>query len=182
MDVCVFLTEGFETIEAFAVLDILRRADIKTSTISITGNICVTSAQGVKVEADSLFDEYEFDGSELLFLPGGPGHKSYYQCEKLLELIKRYNDKNNRIAAICAAPSVLGNLGLLEGRKAMAFPGFEEQLKGAEVIMAPERVVTDGNITTSRGMGTSIDLGLELVRLIKGQELSDKLRKSTQYV
>ena len=77
---------------------------------------------------------------------------------------------------------MLGNLGLLEGRKAMAFPGFEEQLKGAEVIMAPERVVTDGNITTSRGMGTSIDLGLELVRLIKGQELSDKLRKSTQYV
>lgn len=73
MDVCVFLTEGFETIEAFAVLDILRRADIKTSTISITGNICVTSAQGVKVEADSLFDEYEFDGSELLFLPGWTG-------------------------------------------------------------------------------------------------------------
>ena len=98
MNVCVFLTEGFETIEALAVLDILRRADIKTSTISITGNIYVTSAQGVKVEADSLFDEYEFDGSELLFLPGGPGHKSYYQCEKLLELIKRYNDKNNRIA------------------------------------------------------------------------------------
>ena len=178
MKVCAFLTDGFETVEALAVVDILRRADIKTDMISITGDINVKSAQGVIVQADELLDEYVFEGDELLFLPGGPGHKSYYDCKDLLELLKEYNKKNNRIAAICAAPSILGNLGLLEGKKAMAFPGFEMQL----IITAPERVVTDGNITTSRGMGTSLDLGLELVRLIKGEELAEQLRTSTQYI
>ena len=182
MKVCAFLTDGFETVEALAVVDILRRADIKTDMISITGNINVKSAQGVIVQADELLDEYVFEGDELLFLPGGPGHKSYYDCKDLLELLKEYNKKNNRIAAICAAPSILRNLGLLEGKKAMAFPGFEMQLTGAVIITAPERVVTDGNITTSRGMGTSLDLGLELVRLIKGEELAEQLRTSTQYI
>ncbi len=182
MKVCAFLTDGFETVEALAVIDILRRADIRTDMISITGDINVKSAQGVVVKADALLDGYVFEGNELLFLPGGPGHKSYYECNELLTLLKEYDKKNNRIAAICAAPSILGNLGLLEGKKAMAFPGFEDQLKGAEIIPAPQRVVTDGNITTSRGMGTSIDLGLELVKLIKGEELSDKLRTSTQYI
>ena len=180
MKVCAFLTDGFETVEALAVVDILRRADIKTDMISITGDINVKSAQGVIVQADELLDEYVFEGDELLFLPGGPGHKSYYDCKDLLELLKEYNKKNNRIAAICAAPSILGNLGLLEGKK--AFPGFEMQLTGAVIITAPERVVTDGNITTSRGMGTSLDLGLELVRLIKGEELAEQLRTSTQYI
>ena len=182
MKVCAFLTDGFETVEALAVVDILRRADIKTDMISITGDINVKSAQGVIVQADELLDEYVFEGDELLFLPGGPGHKSYYDCKDLLELLKEYNKKNNRIADICAAPSILGNLGLLEGKKAMAFPGFEMQLTGAVIITAPERVVTDGNITTSRGMGTSLDLGLELVRLIKGEELAEQLRTSTQYI
>ena len=182
MKVCAFLTDGFETVEALAVVDILRRADIKIDMISITGDINVKSAQGVIVQADELLDEYVFEGDELLFLPGGPGHKSYYDCKDLLELLKEYNKKNIRIAAICAAPSILGNLGLLEGKKAMAFPGFETQLTGAVIITAPERVVTDGNITTSRGMGTSLDLGLELVRLIKGEELAEQLRTSTQYI
>lgn len=182
MKVCAFLTDGFETVEALAVVDILRRADIKIDMISITGDINVKSAQGVIVQADELLDEYVFEGDELLFLPGGPGHKSYYDCKDLLELLKEYNKKNNRIAAICAAPSILGNFGLLEGKKAMAFPGFETQLTGAVIITAPERVVTDGNITTSRGMGTSLDLGLELVRLIKGEKLAEQLRTSTQYI
>ena len=128
MNVCAFLTDGFETVEALAVVDILRRADIKTDMISITGDINVKSAQGVIVQADELLDEYVFEGDELLFLPGGPGHKSYYDCKDLLELLKEYN------------------------------------------------------ITTSRGMGTSLDLGLELVRLIKGEELAEQLRTSTQYI
>ena len=182
MKVCAFLTDGFETVEALAVIDILRRADIRTDMISITGDINVKSAQGVVVKADALLDGYVFEGDELIFLPGGPGHKSYYECNELLTLLKEYDKKNNRIAAICAAPSILGNLGLLEGKKAMAFPGFEMQLTGAVIITAPERVVTDGNITTSRGMGTSLDLGLELVRLIKGEELAEQLRTSTQYI
>lgn len=93
MKVCAFLTDGFETVEALAVVDILRRADIKIDMISITGDINVKSAQGVIVQADELLDEYVFEGDELLFLPGGPGHKSYYDCKDLLELLKEYNKK-----------------------------------------------------------------------------------------
>lgn len=182
MKVCTFLTNGFETVEALAVIDILRRAGITTDTISITGDKFVTSAQNIGVKADYLFDEYEFNGDEMLFLPGGPGHKNYYECEKLLDMLKKYNANGKRIAAICAAPSILGNLMILDGRKATCFPGFEDQLKGAEVLMAPAKVITDGNITTSRGMGTAIDLGLELVKLISGEDEAIRIGKSIQYL
>ena len=97
-------------------------------------------------------------------------------------MLKVHNEAGGRIAAICAAPSILGKLGFLKGKIATAFPGFEDMLEGAEVAPKTERVVTDGNITTSRGMGTSVDLGLELVTLIKGKELADELAVSTQYI
>ncbi|MGN0329239.1 MAG: DJ-1 family glyoxalase III [Lachnospira sp.] len=181
MKVTTFLTDGFETVEALAVVDVLRRASIDVELVSITGNKQVKSAQNIVVTADSVMDEADFDDSDVLFLPGGPGHKSYFQCEKLLTLLKTHNDKGKRIAAICAAPSVLGKLGLLAGRKAIAFPGYEDSLSGAEVLKAPVRVVTDGNITTSRGMGTSLDLGFELVRLLKDEDEADRLAVSTQY-
>ncbi len=182
MKVCTFLTDGFETVEALAVVDILRRAGITTDTISITGNKDVLSAQNISVKADCLFDEYEFNGDEMLFLPGGPGHKNYYECEKLLDMLKEYNANDRRIAAICAAPSILGNLYILDGRKATCFPGFESQLKGAEVFGAPAKVITDGNVTTSRGMGTAIDLGLEIVKLILGEDEAQRIGKNIQYL
>ncbi len=182
MKVLTFLTEGFETVEALAVIDILRRADIKVVTVSITGNKIVESAQNIKVQTDADISDISYDKDDVLFLPGGPGHKSYYQCEKLMDMLTKHNDNGGRIAAICAAPSVLGKLGLLNGKKATCFPGFEELLTGAEVASSDIRVVTDGNITTSRGMGTSIDLGLELVKLIAGSTRADELARSTQYV
>ena len=117
MKVCAFLTDGFETVEALAVVDILRRADIKTDMISITGDINVKSAQGVIVQADELLDEYVFEGDELLFLPGGPGHKSYYDCKDLLELLKEYNKKNNRIAAYVQHLQFLEILDYLKERR-----------------------------------------------------------------
>ena len=177
MKVTTFLTEGFETVEALAVVDILRRAKINVDTVSITGNRHVTSAQSIAVEADTLFEEANFEDSDVLFLPAG--HTSYLEHAGLLELIKRHYAQGKRVAAICAAPSILGKLGLLEGKKAVCFPGFENDLKGAEVLA--DRVVTDGNITTSKGMGTSLDLGLELVRLLVGQEAARSLSDSTQY-
>lgn len=179
MKVTIFLTEGFETVEALAVVDILRRAKIIAETVSITGKRNVTSAQLITVEADALFEEANFEDSDVLFIPGGPGHKSYLEHTELLELIKKHCLEGKRIAAICAAPSILGKLGLLEGKKAVCFPGFEESLKGADILS--DRVVTDGNITTSKGMGTSLDLGLELVRLLVGQEAARSLSDSTQY-
>lgn len=182
MKICTFMAEGFETVEALAVVDVCRRAGIEVNLISITGNKEVKSAQNILVNAEYTIEEFQFDGTELLFLPGGPGHKHYLECEKLVELLKVYNDKGNRIAAICAAPSVLGKLGFLDGKKAMAFPGYEKDLHGAQVLMAPERVVTDGNITTSRGMGTSVDLGLELVRLLVSEDEADRIGKAIQYL
>lgn len=182
MKVTTFLTDRFETVEALAVVDILRRAGVEVETVSVTGNKTVVSAQNIPVLADKLFDEADFENSDVLFLPGGPGHTSYFKNEPMLNVLKEHFNKNKRIAAICAAPSVLGRLGMLKGRKAIAFPGFEKDLEGAQVQTAPVRVVTDGNVTTSRGMGTSIDLGLELVKLLVGEEESEKLRKSTQYV
>lgn len=181
MKVTAFLTDGFETVEALAVIDILRRAGIETVTVSITGNKNVISAQNITVTSDYILGETDIADSDVLFLPGGPGHTSYMDSEMLLELLRKHNEAGKRIAAICAAPSILGRIGFLEGKKATCFPGFEEYLLGAEVIKAPERVVTDGNITTSRGMGTSLDLGLELVRLLLGEDKCEELARSIQY-
>lgn len=181
MKVSAFLTEGFETVEALAVIDLLRRAGIEVTTVSITGARTVVSAQQIPVTADRLYEEMNFEDVDLLFLPGGPGHIHYEEHESLLALLQEFYQKNKRIAAICAAPSILGHLGLLKGRKAICFPGYEKDLTGAQVLTAPVRVVTDGNITTSRGMGTSLDLGLELVGLLLGKEQAGQLAETTQY-
>ena len=182
MKVLAFLTDGFETVEALAVVDVLRRAKINVITVSITGDKLVESAQNIKVQADSLISEIKCEKDDVMFLPGGPGHKAYVDCEALTDMLITHNNEGGRIAAICAAPSVIGRLGMLKGKKATCFPGFEEMLKGAELAPAYVRVVTDGSITTSRGMGTSIDLGLELVRLLEGKDEADRLAHSTQYV
>ena len=182
MKVLAFLTEGFETVEALAVIDILRRADIDVKTVSITGNKLVESAQNIKVEADELIENVSCDKEDVLFLPGGPGHKSYYKCDRLMDMLVSHNNDGGKLASICAAPSVLGKLGLLNGKNATCFPGFEDMLGGAKLVPSDVRVVTDDNITTSRGMGTSIDLGLELVRIIAGEQMADRLAHSTQYV
>ncbi len=182
MKVLAFLTDGFETVEALAVIDILRRADIKVVTVSITGNRLVESAQNIKVETDELITDISCDKEDVIFIPGGPGHKSYYNCNVLMDMLVSHNKQHGRIAAICAAPSILGRLNILAGKRATCFPGFESMLEGAVLASPDERVVTDGNITTSRGMGTSIDLGLELVRLISGEQEADRLAHSTQYV
>lgn len=182
MKVCTFLTDGFETVEALAVIDILKRAGITVDMVSITGNRQVRSAQNITVTADMLFEGYKVEENDVLFLPGGPGHKNYKNCAGLEKLVKSHNALGGRIAAICAAPSFLGKAGILRGKKATCFPGFENELEGAEVIMAPVKVVTDGNITTARGMGTSIELGLELVKLLLGEEKSEEIGISIQYL
>lgn len=182
MKVMAFLADGFETVEALAVIDLLRRAGICVETVSITGSQTVQSAQGITVLSDRCLESADICSADLLFLPGGPGHTAYFACDELIEALKLHYEKGKRIAAICAAPSVLGKLGMLKGRKAIAYPGYEKDLIGAEVLTAPTRVVTDGTITTSRGMGTSLDLGLELVRILLGEDKAKDLGKSTQYI
>ena len=127
MKVLAFLTDGFETVEALAVIDVLRRAKINVITVSITGDKLVESAQNIKVQADSLISEIKCEKDDVMFLPGGPGHKAYVDCEALTDMLITHNNEGGRIAAICAAPSVIGRLGMLKGKKATCFPGFEEE-------------------------------------------------------
>ncbi len=165
--VALFLANGFEEIEALATVDILRRAQIPVQTISITNDNVVTGAHGVPVIADITFDKADFSGVELLVLPGGmPGAKYLNEHEGLKALIKKFDKEGKSLAAICAAPMVFGGLGLLDGKKATCYPGFEEELKGAKV--AGKSVAVDGNITTGKGPGLVFDFALTLVEQIAG--------------
>ena len=163
----IFLADGFEEIEGLTVVDILRRAKISISMISINGKKSVEGAHGIVVATDQDIAECELDELDMLVLPGGmPGTLSLAGCRKLTEALQKADQEKKGIAAICAAPSILGELGLLKGRKAVCYPGFEKKLEGAEVLEEP--VVTDGHITTSRGMGTAIAFALELTKRMKG--------------
>lgn len=174
--VCVFLAEGFEEIEGLTAVDILRRAGVETQTVSITEELMVTGSHGIPVKADMCLKDVDFENTEVLVLPGGmPGTRHLGACKTLTDRLVQSAREGKRVAAICAAPSVLGDLGILKGKKAVCYPGFEDRLAGAEVVF--DRVVTDGNVTTSRGMGTAIAFALELVRLLVSEEKALEIKK-----
>ena len=175
--VCVFLADGFEEIEGLTVVDILRRAKVEVSTVSIMDTLDIHGAHGINIKADQMFDEADFSVADMLVLPGGmPGTTNLAACGQLTEALKKADQEKRGIAAICAAPSVLGDLGLLKGKKAVCYPGFEARLNGAEVLQIP--VVTDGHITTSRGMGTAIAFALELVKRLGSAEQAQQIGSS----
>lgn len=168
----VFFAEGYEEVEALTVVDILRRAGIKTDMVSVTGERAVTGSHGITIQTDKLFEEID-DSAEMIVLPGGiPGTPNLKAHKGLADLISAYNQSGKYIAAICAAPTVYGEMGLLKGRKATCYPGLEDGLVGAEALT--DAVVTDGNIITSRGLGTAIDFGLVLTSILldKGTALN----------
>lgn len=173
----VFLADGFEETEAIAPVDMLRRAGKKVVTVGVTGKI-VTSSHGIQVTADITENELEdISEAEMIVLPGGmPGTLNEEKSKTVQSAIDYCSNRNIPIGAICAAPSILGHKGLLEGRKAVCYTGFEKELKGA--VIGNEAVVTDGNITTARGAGAAIEFGLELVRVLCGEAESDRIRAS----
>ena len=172
MTVFLFLAEGFEETEAVATLDILKRGDLNVISVSVTSRNIVTGAHGIAVVADQLFDETDFSEGDMLVLPGGmPGTKNLNAHNGLQTLLLRYNKERKRIAAICAAPSVLGELKLLEGKRATVYPSFENSLKGATLTDTP--IVKDGNIITAKGPGMVFDFGLAIVAELTGQEKAD---------
>ena len=172
--VYVFLADGFEEIEGLTVVDILRRAGIDTVMASIGTKREVKGSHGIVIGTDCIFDEVDADAADMLVLPGGmPGTRYLAEHKGLAELLLKADREGRKIAAICAAPSVLGGLGLLKGRRAACYPGFEEKLTGAEVTFDP--VAVDGNVTTSRGMGTAIPFALSLVEQLAGEEKADEL-------
>ncbi|MDQ2085627.1 DJ-1/PfpI family protein [Herbivorax sp. ANBcel31] len=177
MNAYIFLAEGFEEIEAVTVIDTLRRAEIDIKTVSMSESLEVKGSRDVILKADILFDENAFEDAQILILPGGmPGTKNLAESSKLADVLKSHAKGDKYIAAICAAPMVLGKLGLLSGKEATCYPSFESYLDGAKI--KEDRVVVDGNFITSKGPGTALEFSLKLVEILKGKELSDKLRKA----
>ena len=167
----LFLATGFEEIEAIATADILRRGGIELITVSITGEHTVVGVHQLPVTADTLFEETDFMDGDAFILPGGgPGSHMLNAHEALKNLLVCRYEHNKWIAAICAAPLVLGGLGLLEGKKAICYPGMESTLTSA--ILTDQSVVTDGNIITGKGPGLVFDFGLTILKVLHGQEIA----------
>lgn len=176
--VYVFLADGFEIIEALAPVDMLRRAKIDVKTVGVSSEI-VTSSCGVGVKCDMTIDEFDFYDVEAVVLPGGmPGTLNLENSSAVQKVIDNANNTNAFICAICAAPSILGHKGLLSGKKAVCFPGFENSLEGCESCC--EYVVTDGKFITAKGAGVCIEFGLEIVKQLRNEELANEIRKSIQ--
>ncbi len=177
--VYILLADGFEEVEALGCCDILRRAEIKTYLASIEGE-CVKGSHKITVKADMSIDDIDLEGLEGIVLPGGmPGTLNLQKNETVLKLID-YCVKNNKlIAAICAAPMILGDLGLLNGRRATCFPGFEVNLTGAEILS--DFVVTDGNIITGKGAGAALMFGAAIADYFK-EGTGKRLLKQVQHI
>lgn len=178
--VYIFLADGFEEIEALTVVDLLRRVKIEILMVSITGNLQVTGAHDIKVLSDALFDDINFEDSDLLVLPGGmPGTTGLMEHEGLDMLLRSFHKENKKMAAICAAPSVLGSKGILAGKKATCYPGFENKLTDSTVVN--EDVVEDGNVITSKGMGTAIDFSLAIIAKLINVDTATEVAASIMY-
>ena len=175
--VCVFLADGFEEIEGLTVVDVLRRAGVETVTVSVMGRKRIEGAHGIPVEADAVFEEAAMEDADMLVLPGGmPGTLHLKAHEGLRELLLSFDREKKCLAAICAAPAVLSELGMLRDRKACSYPSFEESLECGQVVREP--AVTDGHITTGRGMGTAIPFALRLTEILCGREKAEEVREA----
>ena len=171
------LAEGFEETEAVTIIDVLRRAGLNVISVSITGNRMVKGSHNIEIKADILFEEVDFSTGEMIILPGGmPGSKNLNEHEGLKNQIIDYQKHGKYLAAICAAPIVFGNLGILKGKKVVCYPGYESHLVGAEVRSNP--YIVDNNIITGRGVGAALQFSLEIVRILKGEESAIQLRKA----
>ena len=180
--VYLFLADGFEEIEALTPVDLLRRAGVEVQTVSVTGKKEVMGSHKIPVICDTTFEEINPEDADVLVIPGGlPGTTTLAAHEGLGEAFKAAAaNPEKKVAAICAAPSVLGGLGILNGKRAICFPGWEDKLTGAQIIEGA-RVVVDDNVTTSRGMGTAFDFGLSLVAQLVSEEKAEELAETTQF-
>lgn len=176
----LFLAEGFEEIEALTVVDILRRAGVDIKTVSISDKKEVIGSNGIRVVADALFDDIASEVSDMLILPGGvPGAFNLNDHQGLQSLLLKQHAEGKWIAAICAAPLVLGGLGILEGKKATCYPGFEEKLKGA--VTTGTLTAIDGNVITGKGPAAAIPFAFSLVEHLCGNNAVEELQTGMLY-
>jgi len=175
--VLIHFAEGFEEIEAITPVDVLRRAGCEVETVSITGKSEVMSKRGVVIITDKHFIDADYDKADMIILPGGqPGANNLNNHEGLKKQIRLFNEHGKMIAAICAAPLVLGSAGVLKGKKATCFPGTEPQLTGA--ICTGNAVEVDGNIITGKGPGAALSFSLVIVEKLVGKAKAEELRKA----
>ncbi len=170
--VYVYLADGFEDIEALTPVDFLRRAGIEVRTVSINSTLEVTSAHGVTVKADQLVTDTDTADADLLVAPGGmPGAANLAACQAVCDAFSAQAITGRLVAAICAAPAVLlASIGILNGRSATCYPGFESALEAAGATHVAERVVTDGNIITANGPSSAIPFALTLIAALSGEQ------------
>lgn len=175
----IFLADGFEEVEAIATLDVIRRAGIEIKSVGI-GNDVITGSHGMKFICDVTESEISADNNlQGIILPGGmPGTTNLMNSAVVNKFIDYCSENALFICAICAAPMILGRKGILNGRKAICFPGFEDELSGAEI--SEDFVCRDGNVITAKGMGSAVNFGLEIVAAIKGRDAADKLKSTLQ--
>jgi 4-methyl-5(b-hydroxyethyl)-thiazole monophosphate biosynthesis len=175
MKVVVPLAEGFEEIEFSAIVDILRRAGIDVAVAGLKEGI-IDGAHGVRVTPDILIDEVSADNFDVIVLPGGnPGFVNLGESKKVLKLVKEMCDRDKYVTAICGAPSVLAKAGVIQGKRATAFPGMEGTLTGAQY--RNERVVVDGKVITSQGPGTAMEFATKLVEVLAGKGKAQEVTK-----
>jgi len=177
MKIYLFLAEGFEEIEAVTPIDIFRRAGMEVTTVSVTGNNQVCGAHGIKIHADLLFEDADFKGDFILFLPGGmPGTANLGKHAGLTELLRIQSVKNQPIAAICAAPSIPGQLGMLDGKEAICYPGYEKYLNGA--IISSADTVKSGSFYTAKAAGVALKFALQIVTDFEGPEKAEQIARA----
>ena len=175
----MFLANGFEEVEALAPLDLLRRAGCDVTTVGVGGGDTVVGAHGIPVGVDIPDTMFRDSRPDMIILPGGmPGTHHLDESRTVDAALRTASNSNAFIAAICAAPMVLGKRGYLEGKAAVCFPGFEEYLTGAVLQPKGVKVVTDGKIITAVGMGAAVEFGLELVAALKGDDAASALRSA----
>lgn len=178
--VSVILADGFEEIEGLTVVDLLRRATIYVDTVSIMEDYTVHGAHGINVQTEDLFEEVNFVESDMIVLPGGiPGTTNLNAHEGVCRVVKDFFQEGKKIGAICAAPTILSNLGLLKGKRVTCHPSVEKDIKGAALTGAP--VTVDGNLITSQGVGTAIEFALKLIEVLSGKDKADEIAKSIVY-
>lgn len=173
-NVYIFLADGFEEIEAITPIDVLRRAEINVTTVSISDNLQVKGAHDITVLTDATFNNCDFSDADLLVLPGGmPGTLNLDKHEQLKQLLVNFSNQNKLIGAICAAPLVLGGQGLLKDKNATCYPGFENKLIGAKTSDSPLEIAD--HIVTAKGVGAAMKFALQLVSMLKDEKLAKEL-------
>ena len=178
--VYAFLADGVEEVEALMVIDLLKRTKkLNVVMVSIKEELMVEGSHGIKFFADKNLDEIDFDMGDCIFLPGGAvGTENLAACKELEQNILKYNEQGKWLAAICAAPSVYGQLGLLKEKKATSYPTFADKMNCMEFGGS---IVTDGNFITAKGLGVALELGLEMITQLVDEETSQSVADQIQY-